>query len=180
MTDLVLDIRLAPQGPDMVGKIRIPLDGLHAIAAPESKNSSVETSLACQLDHADEHTVRTLWPQALTDLVDVASHDLKGVGISVQDAARFARICIGAIARYHGGRQFYLPCGESLSKGLRDKQIWEEFDGKNLKSLASKYRLSEMSIRGILHKQRRLHRSSTLIPKCVAAALPISNGDGDG
>jgi len=57
-----------------------------------------------------------------------------------------------------GGQCLYLPRGDSLFGVIRDIAIFKEFDGKNKKYLAIKYRMSLRSIDNILNDQRKTRR----------------------
>ncbi|MGL4549114.1 Mor transcription activator family protein [Eubacterium aggregans] len=54
------------------------------------------------------------------------------------------------IQRY-GGSYLYIRKEESLVRDLRDRQIRAEYDGRNLKTLARHYQLSEVQVRNILY-----------------------------
>jgi Mor family transcriptional regulator len=98
------------------------------------------------------------WPQALIDFVDVIQSALKNDGNCDPDKARqLAYVAVSSIASYRGGRIFYLPKGKQFEIGLRDKKIWDEFNGKNIKLLVSKYKLAEPHLYAILAQQRKLH-----------------------
>ena len=53
-----------------------------------------------------------------------------------------------------GGTSVYFPTEKMLYKGARDREIIEEFNGFNVKELASKYRMSESYIRAIIRKNK--------------------------
>lgn len=112
------------------------------------------------LDHLDDPEIRARWPQALVDMLDVMANALARQ-IDDQDQARkLATVALRALARYHGGRMFYLPKGDSLERALRDKAIWEAHDGRRatVQELAARHGLTEQQIYSILREQRALHR----------------------
>lgn len=39
------------------------------------------------------------------------------------------------MAHYFGGKSFYLPAGDKIKEALRDAQIYQEFNGKNVPEL---------------------------------------------
>jgi len=67
-----------------------------------------------------------------------------------------ARRTIMLLAHYFGGQVIYLPRNEKLRLALRNQQIWYEFNGHNIQSLAKKHKLTETMIYGILKAQRKL------------------------
>lgn len=108
--------------------------------------------------HLDDPEIRHKWPQALAGFLDVATDGLIRSGREKADATNAAIIAVRSLARYQGGRMFYLPKGDALEKALRDYQIWNEFRGRNQDELATKYRLTVVQIYSILREQRALHR----------------------
>lgn len=55
------------------------------------------------------------------------------------------------LIKIYGGSSLYISKADTLSRNIRDKQIREEFNG-NYRELATKYRMSERYIRGIVYK----------------------------
>ena len=53
-----------------------------------------------------------------------------------------------------GGTSVYFPTEKMIYKEARDREIIEEFNGFNVKELASKYRMSESYIRAIIRKNK--------------------------
>ncbi|UOW69728.1 Mor transcription activator family protein [Paraclostridium bifermentans] len=53
-----------------------------------------------------------------------------------------------------GGTSVYFPTEKMIYKEARDRAIIEEFNGFNVKELASKYRMSESYIRAIIRKNK--------------------------
>jgi Mor family transcriptional regulator len=58
------------------------------------------------------------------------------------------------LALHYGGLPFYFLKIDSLPQKRRDRKIRTEFNGRNYKDLARKYKLSEMHIRRIVKKNR--------------------------
>ena len=54
-----------------------------------------------------------------------------------------------------GGIQVYLPRDRSLLKQIEDLQIWEQFNGRNVKELALRYRKSEATIYQVIAAHRK-------------------------
>ncbi|TQO55591.1 Mor transcription activator family protein [Paraclostridium bifermentans] len=53
-----------------------------------------------------------------------------------------------------GGTSVYFPTEKMIYKEARDRSIIEEFNGFNVKELASKYSMSESYIRAIIRKNK--------------------------
>jgi len=53
-----------------------------------------------------------------------------------------------------GGTSVYFPTEKMIYKEARDRGIIEEFNGFNVKELASKYRMSESYVRAIIRKNK--------------------------
>ncbi|OXX84127.1 hypothetical protein AVM15_06265 [Paraclostridium benzoelyticum] len=53
-----------------------------------------------------------------------------------------------------GGTSVYFPTEKMIYKEARDREIIEEFNGFNVRELASKYRMSESYVRAILRKNK--------------------------
>lgn len=53
-----------------------------------------------------------------------------------------------------GGTSVYFPTEKMIYKEARDREIIEEFNGFNVKELASKYRMSESYVRAIIRKNK--------------------------
>lgn len=53
-----------------------------------------------------------------------------------------------------GGTSVYFPTEKMIYKEARDREILSEFNGFNIKELASKYSMSESYIRSIIRHKR--------------------------
>lgn len=53
-----------------------------------------------------------------------------------------------------GGTSVYFPTEKMIYKEARDREIIKEFNGFNVKELASKYRMSESYVRAIIRKNK--------------------------
>ncbi|MCU9809995.1 DNA-binding protein [Paraclostridium sp. AKS46] len=53
-----------------------------------------------------------------------------------------------------GGTSVYFPTEKMIYKEARDREIIEEFNGFNVKELASKHRMSESYVRAIIRKNK--------------------------
>lgn len=107
------------------------------------------------------------WPRTLAELVDVLAAGLKRRGRDDATAEQDARFAVLTIARYRGGRQFYLPAGDDLDRALRDTEIYQRWSrGENIHDLARASDVSETRIYQIIAAQRRLRfrRQQRVLP----------------
>ncbi len=111
--------------------------------------------LSGPLDEALDDRVR--WPEGLTFLAEHAEAALIRLGFEKMQAVRLANVVLTQLAFGCGGRAFYLPVGDLLKKQLRDREIWHQFNGRNVDDLARDYQLTQMQIYAILKKQRALN-----------------------
>lgn len=98
--------------------------------------------------------IEEAWPKLLVDMLQVVQSAYQDAGAKPEQARGLAIIGLRALANYHGGRTFYLPRGDKLEQALRNAQMWEEFNGKNVGDLCTKYRLTEQMVYQILAEQR--------------------------
>ncbi|WP_394867505.1 Mor transcription activator family protein [Paraclostridium bifermentans] len=61
---------------------------------------------------------------------------------------------VKALFKEFGGTSVYFPTEKMIYKEARDREIIEEFNGFNIKELASKYRMSESYVRAIIRKNK--------------------------
>ncbi|KKY00977.1 hypothetical protein VN21_11205 [Paraclostridium benzoelyticum] len=61
---------------------------------------------------------------------------------------------VKALFKEFGGTSVYFPTEKMIYKEARDREIIEEFNGFNVKELASKYRMSESYVRSIIRKNK--------------------------
>ncbi|MFC5525238.1 Mor transcription activator family protein [Rhodanobacter ginsengisoli] len=97
------------------------------------------------------------WPSTLAELVDVLRATFQRRGRDEAAAIAEAQQAVLAIGTYLGGRQIYLPSGESLQTALRDRRIYLEYKGVNKGELARRYDVSERRIEQIAAEQRAIH-----------------------
>lgn len=58
--------------------------------------------------------------------------------------------------REFGGTSVYFPTEKMVYKEARDREILAEFNGGNIKDLASKYNMSESYIRSIINRHKKV------------------------
>ncbi len=54
----------------------------------------------------------------------------------------------------HGGANVYIPSGYFFDCSEKDKEIWREYTGRNIRDLAHKYKRSVVQIRSIVASMR--------------------------
>ncbi|WP_429235067.1 Mor transcription activator family protein [Aeromonas salmonicida] len=118
-------------------------------------------SLGQLVDRFDQIPVAELtakWPKALAELVDVLACELARGGMAPELARAQARKLALVQAHYMGGRAYYIPTGDHLKAALRDRAIWDEFNGRNIDQLARKHGLSVPQTYAVVAEQRQLTR----------------------
>lgn len=125
------------------------------IFGDELDDAAIQQNLGTQTFTESHH-----WPKRLVELIDVVTHTLvQKHSLSLPDARRQARDITIAIAQCFGGMQLYLPFGKTLELAVRNKAIWNDFNGSNIEQLVRTYRLTKVQIYNILAHQRALHVS---------------------
>ncbi|MFM5528327.1 Mor transcription activator family protein [Aeromonas veronii] len=114
--------------------------------------------LVDRLDQIPASELTAKWPKALSELVDVLSCELVRGGMEQELAKAQARKLALVQAHYMGGRAYYIPTGEHLKAALRDRAIWDEFNGRNIDQLARKHCLSVPQTYAVVAAQRELTR----------------------
>ncbi|HDX9010355.1 Mor transcription activator family protein [Aeromonas dhakensis] len=112
--------------------------------------------LVDRLDQIPAAELTAKWPKALAELVDVLACELGRGGMSAEQAMAQARKLALVQAHYMGGRAYYIPTGENLKAALRDRAIWDEFNGRNIDQLARKHGLSVPQTYAVIAEQRQL------------------------
>ncbi|WP_029300314.1 Mor transcription activator family protein [Aeromonas hydrophila] len=117
--------------------------------------------LVDRLDQIPASELTAKWPKALSELVDVLACELIREGMEPDLAKAQARKLALVQAHYMGGRAYYIPTGEHLKAALRDRAIWDEFNGRNIDQLARKHGLSVPQTYAVVAEQRQLSRSKS-------------------
>ncbi|NJI07812.1 Mor transcription activator family protein [Aeromonas veronii] len=115
--------------------------------------------LVDRLDQIPASELTAKWPKALSELVDVLACELVRGGMAQEHAKAQARKLALVQAHYMGGRAYYIPTGEHLKAALRDRAIWDEFNGRNIDQLARKHGLSVPQTYAVVAEQRGLVRT---------------------
>ena len=112
------------------------------------------------MDSGQENPAK--WESGLTSMIEVAASELRRLGRPEPAAAHEAEHVVCAIAAYYGGRQFYLPRGDSLKRARRDQDIAKRLGRESAEDLAVEYGLSVSRVYKIAkhqHKTARLARN---------------------
>ncbi|MFM4792095.1 Mor transcription activator family protein [Aeromonas allosaccharophila] len=112
--------------------------------------------LVDRLDQIPTSELTAKWPKALSELVDVLACELARGGMVPEQAKAQARKLALVQAHYMGGRAYYIPTGDHLKAALRDRAIWDEFNGRNIDQLARKHGLSVPQTYAVVAEQRQL------------------------
>jgi Mor family transcriptional regulator len=98
------------------------------------------------------------WSKWLVDFIEVMESEFQRNGIKEDEAFRLARIGTLALAKYHGGRQWYLPIGVRLTTALRDAEIYRRARPGNIPKLAEEFGISSIHCWRVVRQQLKLHR----------------------
>lgn len=125
-----------------------------------STEPEVPPSTAADDFRAHPDVFRHRWPKQLNDFVDVLQAEFGRV-VEQERAAELAGVGVLALARYCGGRMFYLPRGQAADQAVRDRRIFSDYDGKRdtVVVFAKRYGLTEQQVYSILERQRKLNRA---------------------
>ena len=64
------------------------------------------------------------------------------------------------LSHIFGGTSIYIPKEKELLKNFQHNEIFQEFDGRNIKELAKKYDLSERTIYRIIEKCKEKEKNN--------------------
>ena len=111
--------------------------------------------------HLDDDALhqKHYWPGDLVELAEVIRSQLKREGVEDETIYRQTERVLLAMSFLCGGRNYYLPKGNRIKNALRDKRIYDQFEGNNHRELARQFRLSEQKIYEVIRVQMQLHRS---------------------
>ncbi|MRJ41174.1 MULTISPECIES: Mor transcription activator family protein [Idiomarina] len=102
----------------------------------------------------------TAWPQTLAELVSIFKDEMMSGAVALDEdkALSLAKRLVARQAHHMGGRQFYLPRDERLRKAIRDVEIWQRYNGRNVAELQREFDLTAQQVYAILREQRQLER----------------------
>ena len=101
---------------------------------------------------------KSYWPGDLVELCDVIRAQMKREGVEDESAYRMMERVLLGMSFLCGGRNYYLPNSQRVRNALRDKRIYDSFNGRNHRELACRYKLCEQKIYSVINAQRKLHK----------------------
>ncbi|MBY8217234.1 transcriptional regulator [Vibrio fluvialis] len=121
-------------------------------------NNTKDSSAIFGVDNVSEKVANTLvseestkrWPEAVRQMYDLFKYELNSAGVDEKLALKLA----SAMCHHFGGMQVYLGRGKELQRLLRDLQIWNDFNGKNIHELIEKYDICYSQIYRIISRMR--------------------------
>jgi len=112
---------------------------------------------ATVLEGALDDVPQARWAQGLVQMIEVQEAEFRRLGHDEVEAFRLARSAVLAMSKYFGGRQWYMPRGDTLHAALRDAEIFRRARRGNIAELAGEFGLTERHIWRICSQQYRLH-----------------------
>lgn len=118
---------------------------------------SVDASPADVLANMGEAEIASKWPAETVNFIEAIQSRYVRQGTDLADARKLAIEAVLALAEYAGGRVIYLPKADGINRLIRNKKIWEEFNGSNIDQLSQRYKLTVAQVYAIIREQRTLH-----------------------
>lgn len=95
------------------------------------------------------------FPETILTLVTLFERRLHKEGVTRPGVAEKL---ITELSFYLGGRDIYLPSGDSLKRCVRDVQIYSSFRGNNISEVARKFNMTERNVSNVVSKVNQLAR----------------------
>jgi Mor family transcriptional regulator len=92
------------------------------------------------------------WPESLLRMREVLTCHFPDVNDNKID-----EVLIDLCDRAIGGGQEYMAKSDHVKRMLRDRQLWEAFNGNNHNELARRFNLTTRQVYSILEEQRELN-----------------------
>jgi len=120
----------------------------------------ITDDMATLLEHAADPEHKDKWEESLAAMFDVAAAIFRREGLNDNDAANLAGKAVHGLAKYHGGRHFYLPRNESLDRAIRDRVMFHRWmNGQATpEQLADEQDMTYTRVMQIIAEQRALWR----------------------
>ncbi|EAQ65846.1 middle operon regulator-related protein [Marinomonas sp. MED121] len=93
--------------------------------------------------------VRDSWPKLLREIQTLISTILEKESV-VDSSALSSRLTL-ELTSYIGGMYVYLPQGDKVCERIARQLMKKEFNGRNYFEISRKYKISEQSVRAIIH-----------------------------
>ncbi|MCB1762189.1 MAG: hypothetical protein KDI27_03495 [Gammaproteobacteria bacterium] len=131
--------------------------------------------IADLLENEADPSLLDNWEKSLAEMFDVVAAILRREGVGDGLATRMAGKAVHGLAKYHGGRHFYLPKNEALDRAIRDRLMFHRWmSGKATPNeLAAANGVSYTRVMQILAKQRRLWWKKGGISRDVAGGAEV-------
>lgn len=111
-----------------------------------------ELSLSQLDEYASELEDESIkWPEDMRQMYDIIKVSLRKSGGN----ERLTIALVSAICHHFGGMPLYIGTGDALRRHLRDLQIWDDFNGKNVRELIRKYNVGYAQIYRIIGRMRK-------------------------
>lgn len=118
----------------------------------------IDPNDATLLEQVIDPEVRHKWPESLAAMLDVVAAAYRADGMETTQAAKLAGKAMHSLAKYHGGRMFYLPNNREAECAIRDREIFHAWMRGKLSAadVAERYRISYARANQIIAEQRGL------------------------
>jgi Mor family transcriptional regulator len=94
------------------------------------------------------------YPEILADLADQVGVKLVDAGVGTERAADIGFAVAEHVRKHWSKHPFYLPAGVAYELSLRDREIYERYDGHNHTELAKAYDRTVVRIYQIIKRVR--------------------------
>lgn len=104
---------------------------------------------------AAEPALRGLWPQRVTELVDVVQAAFVRQRLPAAQAEQLAAVAVLSVAFFIGGRQVYLPIGDRVKKAVQRRQIFLAWQaGVPPRELQQRFGVAHETVYGAIREGR--------------------------
>jgi Mor family transcriptional regulator len=114
------------------------------------------------MSNCDLHDLKT-GPSLLLEIFEILKIEAERHGLKESLAIRLSMSMTKRLAVNFGGKTLYIPSLQKVEKAIRNRDIYKDFDGKNIFYLSKKYKLSDRKIRQVIAEQRLLMRTTSIV-----------------
>lgn len=100
------------------------------------------------------------YPEILAEMIVFLAQKLREHGLDESSANEIAISATDHARAAFAGQIVYIPLGGRLNIGDRDKEIYSQFNGSNIRELVEKYGLSMQRIYKIIAKCRAKNKAA--------------------
>lgn len=138
-------------------QLRNLMDSLPAIQEQDKTDIQLLLDGMEKLTEAERLDITYRLPLMLRNLIAVFEAELNG---NVKKPGYHAQRLIIQLAHYLGGVQLYIPTNDRLKITLRNIELFDSYNkGSSVKSLAERYRLTNVAVYDILRKMLKAERA---------------------